>query len=263
MLYKAEELRGYAFHSRDGKTGTIEDLYFDDRFWTVRYLVVDTGGWLVQKRMLVSPRALSGVDRDTKTIESILTKAQMERSPAPDEHPPVSRQFEIAYNEYYGYSPYWVGPFAWGTLTAPLPPEAAVSLEERASWDSNLYSAKDVAGFGGYSVTATDGEVGRITDLLLSAEDWAIRYLVIDTRGWFSSKHVLLPPQWTTVDWEHFTLSVEMTREAIKGAPAYDVDAPVTREYETELYSHYCRQAYWSDDAICYDPPRARPPDSD
>jgi hypothetical protein len=255
MLHKTEELRDFALRSTDGKTGTIEDFYFDDRYWTIRYLVVDIGGWLVQHRVLVSPRAVTSVNSEKQLISTDLTEKQIEQSPRPDEHPPVSRQFEIAYNEYYGYSPYWVGPFAWGNLTAPLPVEAAAPLEERESWDSDLYSAGNVAGFGGYGVVATDGEVGHVAEMLISDEDWTIRYLVVDTRGWLADRHLLVPPQWTKVDWEHFTLSVDLTRDAIKTAPPYDTEGPVTREYENELYRHYCRQSYWSDDSHCYDPP--------
>jgi uncharacterized protein YrrD len=261
MLHKAEELGTYKLRSSDGELGKIEDLYFDDRFWTVRYLVVDSGGWLVQRRVLVSPRAVVGVDRENKTIASELTKAQVEKSPLPDEHPPVSRQFEIAYNEYYDYSPYWVGPFARGTLTAPLPAEDAARLEERDSWDSHLYSAKDLSGFARYAVTATDGDVGHVADLIVSDEDWAIRYFVVDTRDWLPGKQVLVPPQWTKVDWEGATVSAELTRDTVKAAPKYDTHVPIDRQYEAELYRHYCRQSYWSDDSICYDPPAPKTPD--
>jgi hypothetical protein len=261
MLHKAEQLRTYSLRSSDGELGKVEDLYFDDRFWTVRYLVVDTGGWLVQRRVLISPRAVAGADREKKTIATGLTKAQVEKSPAPDEHPTVSRQFEIAYNEYYDYSPYWVGPFAWGTLTAPLPAEDAARLEERDSWDSHLYSVEDLSGFSRYAVRAADGDVGHIADVIVSDEDWAIRYLVVDTRDWLPGKHVLVPPQWTKTDWEGGTVSVEFTRDAIKAAPSYDANVPIDREYETELYRHYCKQSYWSDDSVCYDPAPPKPPE--
>jgi hypothetical protein len=253
MLHRAEELHTYNLRSTEGELGKVEDLYFDDRFWTVRYVVIETGGWLVQRRVLISPRAVFGVDRDNKTISTGLTKEQLENSPTPDDYPPVSRQFEIAYNEYYGYSPYWVGPFAWGSLTAPLPPEAAARVEDREPWDPHLYSAKDLSGFAGYAVAASDGDIGHVGDVVVSDEDWAIRYLVIDTRDWLPGKHVLLPPQWTKVDWEEAKVSVDLTRDAIKAAPEYDPGAPIDRGYEGNLYTHYCRQSYWSDDSLCYD----------
>ena len=258
MFYRAEELRSYRLRSIDGDLGKIDDLYFDDRFWAVRYLVIETGGLLDQRHVLISPRAVLAVDIHSDTIATKLSKAEIAASPAPDEHAPVSRQFEIAYNEFYEYSPYWIGPLAWGASSAPRPPEDAAPLEERESWDGHLYSAREVTGFTRYSVAANDGHVGHVTDLILSDGDWVIRYLVVNTRDWLPGKHVLVPPQWTKVSWENATLTLDLPRDTIKAAPAYEAGAPIDREYEAKLFDHYCRTAYWTDDSFCY-PPESRP----
>lgn len=263
MLYLGDELRRYELRSVGESLGKIEDFYFDDRFWTIRYLVIDTGGWLVERRVLVSPRAVVAVDMHSDTIATKLTKAQLEAGPSPDEHAPVSRQFEIAYNEYYDYSPYWIGPLAWGAYGAPLLPEDAAPQEERKSWDSHLYSARDLTGFTRYRVIARDGHVGHVSDLVISDGDWVIRYLVINTRGWLPGKHILVPPQWTKADWETETLTVDLTRDAIKTAPVFIPGAPLDRDFEAKLFAHYCREAYWTDDAVCYDAHEKGPADQD
>ena len=46
MLQRAKELSGYTLGASDGEIGKVREFYFDDRNWTVRYLVADTGGWL-------------------------------------------------------------------------------------------------------------------------------------------------------------------------------------------------------------------------
>jgi hypothetical protein len=38
---------------------------------------------------------------------------------------------------------------------------------------------------------------------------------------------------------------VDLTREAIRSSPEYDPAAPVQRDYERRLYSHYRRPNYW------------------
>ena len=43
MLRNVKDLQGYAIRATDGIIGKVDDFYFDDRAWTVRYLVVDTG----------------------------------------------------------------------------------------------------------------------------------------------------------------------------------------------------------------------------
>ena len=45
MLSKVKTLKGYrldALDELDGKIGKVKEFYFDDRFWTIRYLVAET-----------------------------------------------------------------------------------------------------------------------------------------------------------------------------------------------------------------------------
>mgnify|MGYP002779673266 FL=1 len=42
MFRKASDFHGYALHTPDGDIGHIEDFYFDDEEWRVRYVVVNT-----------------------------------------------------------------------------------------------------------------------------------------------------------------------------------------------------------------------------
>src|SRR5215212_2768285 len=114
MLTSAGKLVGYKLGAVDGQFGKVKDFYFDDETWTVRYLVADTGGWLPGLQVLISPFALKSVDHDTKHINVSLTKAQIEKSPPIDADKPVSRQFELAYSQYFGWPMYWYGPSLWG-----------------------------------------------------------------------------------------------------------------------------------------------------
>jgi len=45
-LNKVKTLEGYTLDSLDGEIGKVKDFYFDDQYWAIRYLVVDTGNWL-------------------------------------------------------------------------------------------------------------------------------------------------------------------------------------------------------------------------
>ena len=55
MLNKAKTLKGYKLHSLDGEIGKVKELYFDDRHWTIRYLVAETGNWLTGRQVLDLP----------------------------------------------------------------------------------------------------------------------------------------------------------------------------------------------------------------
>ena len=55
MLRNVKDLRGYAIRGTDGVIGKVDDFYFDDEDWFIRYLVVNTGSWLSGRKVLISP----------------------------------------------------------------------------------------------------------------------------------------------------------------------------------------------------------------
>jgi len=94
MLNDAKTLKGYKLNGLDGEIGKIKEFYFDDHYWTIRYLVADTGNWLRDRQVLISPRALGAINKNVKNIAVNLTKKQIEDSPSISSDKPVSRQFE-------------------------------------------------------------------------------------------------------------------------------------------------------------------------
>ena len=58
MQYSVKDLKGNAIGATDGDIGKLDDFYFDDEFWTIRYLVAETGNWLLNRKVLVSPFAI-------------------------------------------------------------------------------------------------------------------------------------------------------------------------------------------------------------
>ena len=116
MLIKTKTLVGYKLDGLDGEIGKVKDLYFDDRHWTIRYLIAETGSWLTGRQVLISPFALVGVNKEERNISIDLVKKQIEKSPSLDSDKPVSRQFEEAYYGHYGYPVYWADPSVGGHI---------------------------------------------------------------------------------------------------------------------------------------------------
>jgi PRC-barrel domain len=252
MLRSMNALTGFTIGATDGDIGTVAAFYFDDLSFTVRHLVVDTGGWL-SRQVLISPRALGRVDWDARRLNAALTRAQVERSPDVDTDRPVSRQKEIEYHQYYGYPTYWSGPYLWGGYPLPvLSPDAAANVEGERRWDWETQEGSDPhlqssAVVIGYHIAAADGEIGHVEDFLVDEASWAIRYLVVDTSNWWFGKHVLVSVEWIgPVDWNDSLLHVDLTREQIKSGPEYDASQPPEREYEARLHDYYGRPGYWS-----------------
>ena len=248
MLVKAKELNGYKLDSLNGEIGEVQGFYFDDKYWTIRYLVANSGNWLTGRQVLLSPYALVSVLQDTKRISVNLSRKQIEESPSLDSDKPVSKQFENSYWGYYGWPMYWTGPYMWGAY-----PYLARDRKDRLEttgieevWDPNLRSTGEVIG---YHIQASDGEIGHVEDFIIDDETWAIRYLVIDTKNWWPGKKVLISPKWIEkVSWEEREVSIGLTRETVKNAPEYTDKSLLTRDYETGLYGHYNREGYWVDE---------------
>jgi uncharacterized protein YrrD len=248
MLRRVKDLQEYTIGARDGDIGKIDDVYFDDQSWTVRHLVVDTGGWLTGRRVLIPPRAVQDVEPEGQRLVTSLTRKQVEDSPGLDTARPVSRQYEQALYGYYGYPFYWTGPYLWGPIAYPTaPPPGSYEAERRGgdepSGDTSLRSARDVSGHG---IQATDGELGHVEDFLVDQQAWAIRYLIVDPRNWWPGHHVLVATEWiTAVHWNDLTVEVNVDKETVRHAPAYEPARLLDRDYERRLHSHFGRSGYW------------------
>ena len=258
MFIKAKTLKGYTLDSRDGVIGTVKEFYFDDRHWTIRYLVADTGNWLTGRQVLISPYALISVIKPEQRIGVNLTKKQIEDSPSLNSDKPVSRHFEEAYNGYYGWPVYWRGQHAWGSSPYLLGPDCEKwekNIQGEKAWKFHLRSTLDVSG---HYIQATDGEIGHVEDFIIDDQTWAIRYLVIGTRNWWPGKKVLVSPRWIErVSWSESKVFVNLSRETVKQSPEYTEESLLTREYEVGLHGHYNRPGYWLDEPAAKEPAQA------
>jgi sporulation protein YlmC with PRC-barrel domain len=262
MLRNSKDLEGCAIGATDGTIGEVKDLYFDDEAWVIRYLVVSTGAWLANRKVLISPFALSQPQWALKLLRASITKEQVKNSPDIDTDRPVSRQHEVQYLEYYRYPSYWQGAFLWGVGPNPnLMPmgtedgsadpqgqaePSGVETRARQKDDPHLRSCNALMK---YHVHASDGDIGHVQGLLVDDETWAIRYLIVNTSNWWVGHQVLLASQWINdVNWFSCNVTVDLPRETLKGAPLYDAASPLDRQQEIEVFEYYGRRGYWAQD---------------
>ena len=57
------KLTGYSIGAKDGDIGSVDDVLFDDKLWTVRYFVADTAKWLPGRRVVISPMRSAASNR--------------------------------------------------------------------------------------------------------------------------------------------------------------------------------------------------------
>lgn len=106
-----------------------------------------------------------------------------------------------------------------------------------------IHIAKDLEG---YAIAATDGDIGVVRDLFFDDDRWVVRYLVVDTGGWFSRHRVLVSPYSVdAVDHDGKRLVVSITRERVRSSPDVDTHKPVSRQHEREFLGYYGYPTYW------------------
>lgn len=250
MLHLISSLKGYRLDSLDGDIGSVRDVYFDCHEWTVRYLIVNTGSWLLGQEVLISPHALGRIDVAKESIHVDLTYEKIKNAPDIDTQRPVSRQQETAYYNYYGYAPYWggympmigmgmgmnMGTPAYATMPPPGSPEDLDHRQQRQDIDYHLRSVHDVTG---HTICGSDDEIGRVGDFLVDDSDWSIRYFIVDTSIWFGKEVVVPTSVIREVSWNTRTVYLTIPRERVKNAPEYDPSAPRIEAYEHQLDEYY------------------------
>jgi sporulation protein YlmC with PRC-barrel domain len=165
--------------AKDGEIGKVEEFYFDDDGWVIRYLVLQTEKWLSGRKVLISPAAVLKGPWKAGSLFVDLTKEQIERSPDIDTNRPVFRQQEMMLYGHYGWPGYWKSGF-YGEGVAG----------DDNNVDLHLRSSIQVTG---YHVHGTDGEVGKLTDFIMDDQTWKITHLVVGLSGQADGSHVLVP----------------------------------------------------------------------
>ena len=238
MLKRVDEIKNSVLVVIDGEIGRCKDFLFDDE-WVIRYMVADTGKWLPGRKVLISPARLGRPRWGRIPVEA--TREQIRNSPPLKIEEPLTKEYERRLYEY------WTSPALWRGYSEPATPFAGAG-EARGYYETispearGLESTAEVTGF---NIQASDGEIGHVEDFILDDDDWAIRYIIVDTRNWLPGRKVLVSTKWLReVHWADKKVSVDMTQEMIRNSPEY-VPERLDREYEIKLHRHYGFPPYW------------------
>ena len=250
MRRSLKNMEDYDVHATDGDIGSVSDFYFDERHWTIRYLVVETGGfWEGPARVLISPVAFREAEWATKKFHLALTREKVKNSPMLPEDEPISRQYEKNYYQYYNWPYYWGYGGIWGDWGTPGGLSGntwSQPADERIADNPHLRRTRDVIGC---VVQGSDKDIGHVEDFIVDDATWTIRYVVVDTRHWWSGKSVIISPHWISkIGGADDKVCVDLSAAVVDNCPEWSPDQPVNRDYEARLFDYYGRPAYWSED---------------
>jgi uncharacterized protein YrrD len=227
MQRNINSLTGYKMDGIDGEIGKVDQFYFDDDTWTIRYLIVTTGNWFSGRKVLISTNALITNSHKADSFPVNLTMEQILNSPDIDTDKPVSAQQEIELANHYGWMTYWGnGFYAGGALWNMNNPQNVAGREiiknedaKKPDGDRHLRSSKEVTG---YHIHAIDGEIGHLNDFIIDDKTWKLIYAVVDTHNWIGGKKVLLPvSEIIKVEWDDSKIFVDVKIDSIKNAPDF------------------------------------------
>lgn len=233
-IFAISALTGYAVVGSTDTIGTVKDFLFLDDRWKVRWLVVDTGGWLSGRKVLIHPSAIAETDYDLQELRVPLTRQQVEGSPDISVDGKLSNNLEARVFAHYGWDPDWgLSPFA---RTSDAPPALPGAVGKSAD-DPHLRSFEAIKG---YRLRATDGEIGNVENFLVDRDGWNIRYLIVGTGTWWFGKEVLLAPYAVAaIDWLNREILLNVTGEQVKSSPPWDPLKLIDAEYGGRLHQHY------------------------
>lgn len=261
MLWKASALKEFKIQASDGEIGVVKDLLFDDKTWTARWLVLDTGFWLFGRKVLLPVSALGKPDFALRHLTVQLTRQQVKDSPSVDTDLPVSRHIEAHMYNHYGWDPYWYGGLApmgiAGPGTTMFMPRQGFDSEPQYrngtdpmpdDGDPNLRSVDAVIG---HHIEATDGEVGHAEDFLFDADNWQIRYIIVDTKNWVSGQKVVISPLLIRdIDWNTKCINLNVDIGKVKTSPPYDPTMTQDGNFNHRFHEHFWPTLAESDDTL-------------
>lgn len=105
-LRSSREIIHYHVQASDGEVGKVEDFIADDESWRLCYLVIDTGGWLSGRQVLLAPAWTEEIDWAGRKIHLELDREMIKNSPKYDPSAPVNREYEMQLYDYYGRPQY-------------------------------------------------------------------------------------------------------------------------------------------------------------
>jgi len=247
MLRSAYNLIGYKTETKTQALGKIEDLYFDEESWTIRFLVIGSIKWFSYKKILLSPEQITKeVKKAKKFIFGSLNRKEIKKAPDINTAKPVSREKEMGLLRYYRLPTYWqampegnVPPLT----PPPLPHKDELLLNKKQRNKSHLRSLKKITK---YRLKARNTLVGTVKDLIIDEKSMKARYLAIKTSVPLSGRSVLIAPDWIRdISWAESKMYTDIEPDKMENCPTYDPREGINRTYEQNLYDYYGRPRYW------------------
>jgi len=230
MLASMNSLRNCIVRAYDDAIGNVIDFHFDTYEWTTRYFVVDSGGFMPGKRLLIPPVALGWADLPRREFFVHCTKQEIAQMQTAAFDAVMSRRDEDAI-----YRHFEMRPDDWRGMRLPgsFGIHVVASLEADAL--APLHSFGELRGF---AVKAGDDHVGTLDDLFVEDAHWDQQVIVIALErgaGRVTAPVDLARP----IDWRAREALIDAPAEVVRKAPQTQDRDGFEMEFLRAVKAHY------------------------
>lgn len=247
-MFRTEELKSYSIALSIEDRGTIYDMYFDDLFWNIQYMLIICEGRSDADIVLVSHLAMGIPDKKSQSIPVFFNLDKNNAHAVSGiAHPESGTNHRIS-SHIYDLSRKQLN---LASLSAREVKNriSDILLDEYDMPRPTIRHLRSRNNVSGYNIQVKNGElIGHVEDFIIEANTWELRYLLVDTHNWITGgTKILIPPFWIEkIWWSDNLVSLDLKKEAIIQSPAFNPMEPLNDKLESKLYQYYARQYYSS-----------------
>jgi sporulation protein YlmC with PRC-barrel domain len=220
-------LLGLKVLAKDGEVGKVYDFYLTDDAWRVAYVVISTGSFFSERRLIVPPQMIAFDSFHPDTLHVNRTREEILASPDWDKEKPVSRQKREELGDQFIWLPS-------GSLThivfRPLgaSDEALRVDEDRARASGDNPHLRSLAEIRGYEALDRQGnKMGRLVDAVADSTHWTVPMVCIKTPADSSDAGAVISVRHIdTIDWANARARIEIDHDDLALLPVEDDALP-------------------------------------
>jgi hypothetical protein len=140
-------------------------------------------------------------------------------------------------------------PFAWALACGDCAAQLKANDQLEVIGVAVLRRLKDLSD---YTMSSLDGDWGDVSDFYFDDVRWTVRYLVVDTSGfWEPASQVLVSPiAFRDIDWDSHRIQLQLTQDKVQRSPELDLTRPIPRAYEQQYLRYYDWPPYWGQSKV-------------
>ncbi|MBU2513731.1 PRC-barrel domain-containing protein [bacterium] len=230
MLQYSHEFKENQVKTRDGRFGKVSDVIISNDAWDIKYIVIDVGGWLFNRKVLLSTNHLELREGEDCDLSTMLTMNQLKTNPQWTGNKPFTYRNRTIFSHLPVYPAYGGLGFPWLFSSISLNPindMGVAAMEDQANTEADEQKLQSINEVRTYRIAASDKEIGCVEDFLVEDKTWTVPYLLICV-GNSCGKNVLISSnQITGMNDAESLITTTISSKQIEACPEYNPEKSI------------------------------------